>query len=159
YFIAQCRSQLGELDAAVRSYERALALDPRLRSAAYGAYRALPRLGRAGDADRMLAVFRDLESNPPTEGVEVKYTRMRRRPEAPRVAAAPPPRPPRPAGPLFQRTVLPMTAATTPVTWRPFEAGRPASITAADIDGDGQIDLFIAGAIEDRGVTKNAVLL
>src|SRR5262249_26053558 len=61
YFIAQCRSQLGELDAAVRSYERALALDPRLRSAAYGAYRALQRLGRPSDADRMLAVFRDLE--------------------------------------------------------------------------------------------------
>jgi len=35
----------------------------------------------------------------------------------------------------------------------------PASITTADIDGDGLIDLFIAGAIDDRGATRNAVFV
>jgi len=158
YFVAQCRSQSGELDEALRWYQRSLALNPRLRSAAYGAFRALQRLGRAGEADRALAVFRDLEANPQSEVAEFKYTRMGRLAE-PVLEGPARQRSPRPAGPVFERTVLPLAPLSAPIAWRRFDAAHPASITAADIDGDGRIDLFIAGAIDDRGVTKNAVLL
>jgi Tfp pilus assembly protein PilF len=159
YFVGQCRSQDGELDEALRWYERSLALNPRLRSAAYGAFRALQRLGRTAEAERMLAVFRDLEANPQSEVVEFKYTRMGRLAEAAAPDGPPRQRAPRPAGSVFERTMLPLTPAPASIVWRRFDAAHPASITAADIDGDGQIDLFIAGAIDDRGITRNAVLL
>jgi Tfp pilus assembly protein PilF len=159
YFLAQSRAQAGDFAGALPSYERSLTLNPHLRSAAYGAFRALQRLGRAADAERMLARFRDLEGNPQSEVVEFKYTRMGRLAEATTLDAAPPARSPRPAGPVFERTTLPLATAPASVAWHRFDRSAPASITAADIDGDGRIDLFVAGAIEDGGVRKNAVLL
>ena len=63
---------------------------------------------------------------------------------------------PRPAGPCSIPTPIALGPAGT--AWRRFDASHPASITAADIDGDGQVDIFIAGAIEDGGGTRNAVL-
>ena len=74
YFAAQCRSQLNDTAGALDGYQHALAIDPHMRSAAYGAFRALQQLGRADEAQRMLALFRDLESNPQSQVVEFKYT-------------------------------------------------------------------------------------
>ena len=56
-------------------------------------------------------------------------------------------------------TQTPVALGPAGINWRRFDASHPASITAADIDGDGQIDLFIPGAIDEGGTTKNAVLL
>ncbi|HEY7290321.1 MAG TPA: FG-GAP-like repeat-containing protein [Vicinamibacterales bacterium] len=159
YFIAQSRSQLGDLAGALDGYQRALAAAPHMRSAAYGAFRTLQQMGRPDDAQRMLDVFRTLETNPQAEVVEFKYTRMgplaevRATSQPPRVRAV------RPAGPVFERTALHLAAPLRPMTWRRFDAAHPASITAADIDGDGRVDLFIAGAIDEGGAVKNAVLL
>jgi tetratricopeptide (TPR) repeat protein len=159
YFVAQSRSQLGDLAGALEGYQRALAAAPRMRSAAYGAFRALQQLGRPDEAQRMLEVFRDLESNPQAESVEFKYTRMG--PLAEVRATSPPSRSRvvKPAGAVFERASLHLAPPLRPITWRRFDAAHPASITAADIDGDGRVDLFIAGAIDEGGAMKNAVLL
>jgi Tfp pilus assembly protein PilF len=159
YFLAQCRAELGDLEGARQSYEQALALNPRLRSAAYGAFRMLQRLGRSADADRLLRLFQELEKSPQSEIAEFKYTRMGRLADVSPVDAPPRARSPRPAGAVFERAPLPLAASARPIAWRRFDAASPASITAADIDGDGRIDLFIARAIDDGGVTRNAVLL
>src|SRR4029079_16969490 len=75
YYVGQCKFQLGDAAGALEAFERALTLNPRLRSAAYGAFQARQRLGR-GDASRMLERFRALETDPRGDVVEFKYTRM-----------------------------------------------------------------------------------
>jgi Tfp pilus assembly protein PilF len=158
YYVGQCKFQQGDAAGALDAYQRALALNPRLRSAAYGAFQAMQRLGR-GDASRMLDRFRALEADPRSETVEFKYTRMGPLGEAAVVDQPAPAIAERPAGPVFQANPVPIAVTSRPVVWRRFTAAERPSITAADIDGDGTIDLFIAGAIEDRGVVRNAVLL
>jgi Tfp pilus assembly protein PilF len=158
YYVAQCRFQQGDFAGALASYERALRVNPHLRSAAYGAFQASQRLGRP-DAPRMLDLFRALETNPQSEVVELKYTRMGRLAEAATIDEPARQRAARPAGPVFDPAPAPLIAASErPIAWRRLNPP-PASITAADIDGDGQIDLFIAGAIDDHGATRNAVLI
>jgi Tfp pilus assembly protein PilF len=75
YYVGQCKFQQGDARGALDAYQRALTLNPRLRSAAYGAFQAMQRIGSA-DASRMLDRFRTLESDPRSEAVEFKYTRM-----------------------------------------------------------------------------------
>jgi len=158
YYVGQCRFQQGDNAGAIAAYERALTLNPRLRSAAYGAFQARQRLGRA-DASAMLERFRALEIDPRSDVVEFKYTRMGPLGEAAAIDRPVPRSAVRPAGPVFEMAALKLAAGAPPVPWRSFDAAHPPSITAADIDGDGTIDLFIAGAIEVGGVTRNAVLL
>ena len=158
YFAAQCRSQLNDAVGAVGDYQRALAINPHLRSAAYGAFRALQKADRADEAQRMLDAFRNLESNPQAQVVEFRYTRMGPLAEARPTDQRPRIRAPRPPGPVFERTALSIVTPSRPVSWRRFDASRSASITVADIDGDGRLDVFIAGALDDRGTEKNAVL-
>ena len=156
YYLARCRFELGEFAAALAGYQRALELDPHLRSAAYGASQALQRLGRTEQAQQQLDAFRQLETDPRSEVVEFKYTRMGPLAEAATIDQPRVPAPNRPAGPVFDPTPIALGPAGT--AWRRFDASHPASITAADIDGDGQVDIFIAAAIEDGGGTRNAVL-
>ena len=158
YHLGRCRFLQGDFSGALASYERALALNPRLRSAAYGAFQAMQRLGRS-DAQPMLDRFRALESDPRSEVVEFKYTRMGPLGEAATIDQPARPAAARPAGPVFEAAPIRLTSGSPAVHWRRFTAEQPPSITAADIDGDGAIDLFIAGAIDDNGATRNAVLL
>ncbi|HEY7285755.1 MAG TPA: FG-GAP-like repeat-containing protein [Vicinamibacterales bacterium] len=160
YFAAQCRAQLNDAGGALDGYRRAIETNPHLRSAAYGAFRSLQQAGRADEAQQMLDVFRNLEANPQAEVVEFKYTRMGRLAEARPADQAPRSRASKPAGPAFApAAALPLVPTSRKISWRRFDALHPATITAADIDGDGRIDLFVAGAIDDGGRTKNAVLL
>jgi len=157
YYAARCRFEQSDFAGALTGYQRALALDPQLRSAAYGASQAMQRLGRIADAGQLLNVFRELETDPRSEVVEFKYTRMGRLAEAVTIDE-PTRRPaPRPTGPVFDPT--PVALGPAGITWRRFDASHPAGFTTADIDGDGLIDLFIAGAIDDRGATRNAVFV
>jgi len=157
YYVARCRFEQNDFAGALTGYQRALALDPHLRSAAYGAAQAMQRLGRTAEAGQLLNVFRELETDPRSEVVEFKYTRMGRLAEAVTIDEPAPQAAPRPNGPVFDAT--PVSLGPPAAAWRRFDASHPASITAADIDGDGQIDLFIAGAIDDRGIARNAVLV
>ena len=162
YYVGQAKFQTGDSSGALAAYERALASSPRLRSAAYGSFQALQRLGRTDEAARMLDRFRALESDPRSEVVEFKYTRMGPLANAAAIDAPQPQRPAqRPAGPVFAAAApLKIAGNVAGVVWHRFTPANPPSITAADIDGDGTIDLFITAAIDAAtGPPRNAVLL
>ncbi|MGH9144416.1 MAG: FG-GAP-like repeat-containing protein, partial [Vicinamibacterales bacterium] len=156
YYAARCRFQQGDFAGALAGFQRAETLAPHLRSAVYGESQALQRLGRTADAQRRLNVFEELATDPRSEVVEFKYTRMGPLAEAVTIDQPPGQPAPRPVGPVFDPT--PLVLGPTGVRWHRFDAPHPGSITTADIDGDGQIDVFIAGAIDDGGATRNAVL-
>lgn len=149
YFAGQARLAHDPAEA-LRWFDTAASLDPRLRSAHYGAFQALQRLGRADEAATRLAAFQALDGDPRAALAEFKYTRMGPLAEA-MVIDAPTPAAPPPGGPRF-------AAATTlvPFTPAPAPAGA-ASITVADIDGNGTLDLFVAAV--RQAPTPNLVLL
>ncbi|HUE84718.1 MAG TPA: FG-GAP-like repeat-containing protein [Vicinamibacterales bacterium] len=153
YFAGQLR--LGSSPAeALEWYERARRLEPMLRSAHYGAFLALQRLGRRDEAKVRLDEFQALARNPQAMLAEFKYTRMGPLSEAVTVDVPDSSTAPDPAGARFVDAV-PLLPSGAPV-WR-ASGTLPPSITAADIDGDGAIDLFITGIVD--GTAPNAVLL
>ena len=145
YFLAQSVLSQGHADAALPLFESAIALDPRLRSAQYGVSQALARLGRTGEAKEHLDQFQLLRNNPLARLAEFKYTRMGAKAEAINAVQSEN-HPPAPAGALFAEPV--------PLRTGPATTTRPVA-SAADIDGDGQIDLFLPGGHGAR----NQVLL
>ena len=150
-FAADCLYQLDRLDEALAWYAKSQERDPYLRSPWYGAFRTLRLLGRDEAAAPMLAMFKRLETNPQARVAEIKYTRM-----GPHALVRPfdvqGPAPALPEGPAFEVAVpLPVDGEAP---WA--KVGTP-TFTACDVDGDGQVDLFAAQALE--GATPNAVLL
>lgn len=136
YFTGQALSQRGEHAQALELYRETMVLDPYLKSAYYGAALSLRQLGDPDGARAMLADYQRFAGNPRAHLAEFRYTRMGPLAEAQAVGrnaaeatAAPP------AGALFApaRTLdeLPSTSAAS-------------SLSVADIDGDGALDLFLA---------------
>lgn len=153
YFAGQQR--LTEAPAeALASFRTAIAREPLLRSAYYGAFLALRRLNREADAGEMLARFQALEQHPQALVAEFKYTRMG--PLAEVVLVDIPGATPStaPGGPRFLPAATLLDGAAG--RWK-RDGQRLQSITVADIDADGALDLFIADALE--GPSPNAVLL
>ncbi|MEM8548589.1 MAG: FG-GAP-like repeat-containing protein, partial [Pseudomonadota bacterium] len=134
YFAGQALDQLGRTEEALTRYQQAIDLDPYLRSAYYGAAIALRRTGDAGAARAMLDDYRRFEKNPRAKLAEFRYTRFGPlgdaiaigRPETETASVSV-------AGALFDpaRSVMSLQ-------------GGSASLSAADIDNDGDIDLFVA---------------
>lgn len=151
YYVGQCALQTGDAADAERWFARAATIAPRLRSAYYGRYLALQRLGRGTEAEPLLATFRDLDADPRAETAEFKYTRMGPLAEAATIERTATRATPVPAGPVFAEA-----AARVPVGggWTSPAGSVAASVTLADIDGDGTPDLFVAS-----GGARNAVLL
>ena len=85
-------------------FDKAQAINPRLRSAAYGAFQALQRLGRADEAAPRLAQFQALERDPRAEMAEFKDTRM---------------------GPLAMAFTLDIRAGQSPLRRPDWFRGRP----------------------------------
>ncbi len=132
YFIGQDLLQLGSLEEAVEQYRRAIELDPYLRSAYYGAGLALRRLGRADEAREMLADYERFDDNPRARLAEFRYSRMGPKAEALAIGREDSKPARRPRGELFASAADIQTGG----------GGAPARLTAADIDGDGRLDLF-----------------
>ena len=150
YYVAQCLAGAGKHEEALAWYAKASAIDPNLRSAYYGAFQSLQRLKRMDDAKAKLAEFQKLKDHLQARLVEFKYTRMGSKAEvivssaAHGVAIATS----QAAGPAFAEPIpLPIANADN-FAWK-----NTACITAADIDGDGKLDLFITAG------DHNAVLL
>jgi hypothetical protein len=144
YFLGQCLLAQGRTKEALELFERAATLDPGLRSAKYGSAQALGRLGREREAQERLEEFNRQGRNPLSRLAEFKYTRMGPKSEvlpASRKAAAVSV----PSGALF--------AAAVPLL--PPEQRRHGVASAADIDGDGAVDLFIPGG---RGAPGTVLL-
>ena len=151
YYVAQCLAGAGKHEEALAWYAKASAVDPNLRSAYYGAFQSLQRLKRIEEAKQKLAEFQKLKDHLQARLVEFKYTRMGPKAEA-TVSSPPSARglanaTSRPAGETFADAVpLPIRGAEH-FAWK-----NNANITAADIDGDGALDLFITAG------DRNAVL-
>lgn len=145
YFIGQCLFQLHRPADALAWYRRASEANANLRSAYYGAAQALRQLDRQQDADHMLDVFRQMADRPTAQLAEFKYTRMG--PKAEVIALGRQPDPPaRIAGPpLADPVPLPVEGRDG---WSWSDDLRGATITCADIDGDGQWDLFLTGVVD-----------
>src|SRR5690606_34481250 len=75
YFAGQLKLAT-DPEEALQWYQRAAGQVPLLRSAHYGAFLALRRLGRDDEAAAALARFQALERNPQALVAEFKYTRM-----------------------------------------------------------------------------------
>ncbi|MCH2149033.1 MAG: tetratricopeptide repeat protein, partial [Phycisphaerales bacterium] len=134
YYLGQVEQQRGETEQALVQYEGAMELDPYLRSAIYGASLAARRTGKVARADELLELFQALEDNPRARLAEIKYTRMGPKAMALVVDQEDPVAAPAPEGSLFS------TPATIAGAYR-FTS--EASCTASDIDGDGDIDVFV----------------
>ncbi|HZL33714.1 MAG TPA: FG-GAP-like repeat-containing protein, partial [Tepidisphaeraceae bacterium] len=160
YYLGQCWSARGNPSAALGEYERAIQLDPLLRSAYYGAFQSLQQLGEAPEAKDRLGEFTKLADNPRAKLAEFKYTRMGIKAMAV-VMDAPDQKPaPAPSGPAFAAGAPLRVVNGKGLVWRSAsEVGPKPTITVADIDGDGRLDLFITSALKVDGALRNAVLL
>lgn len=137
YFTGQALGQLDRVEDALARYERAMVLDPYLRSAYYGAALALRQLGRTDEAREYLAIYQRFENNPRAHLAEFVYTRKGVLAEALAVGSGPAAGAEQPpSGSLFDQ---PVSVAELSL------AGDEPSLSTADINGDGHLDLFVAG--------------
>jgi tetratricopeptide (TPR) repeat protein len=154
YFLAQSLEQQSETERALHWYRRAIETDPYQRSAYYALSRLYRQQGNAAAAATSLARYQRLANNPRAQLAEFKYTRMGPKCEAATIGIPRAHEKAKPAGPVFARA---QRLAVTLHAGDGTQATRP-NLTVADINEDGQLDLFIAG----RGVATdeyNAVLL
>ena len=137
YFTGQAYSQLGQVVEALSEYQRAMALDPYLRSAYYGAALAHRQLGNSDAAREMLGVYQRFEGNPRARLAEFVYTRKGVLAEARAVSrSAESEGQWRFDGPLFDS---PVRLADVPLP------EGISSLTVADINASGDLDLLITG--------------
>ena len=149
YFLGQSLQQQGEYDAALDHYERVIGIDPYLRSAYYAAaqlYRGSKRMDEARDN---MALYQRLANNPRAQLVDFLYTRMGPKCEAVTVGQPVPAQPAFPGGPLFGEPEQLLIFSDR----KPHQPERGASLTTADVNGDGHQDLFVAGGSEGAANT------
>jgi tetratricopeptide (TPR) repeat protein len=161
YYLAKCLSTAGKLEDAIEWHKKAIAIDPYLRSPYNACSLLLRRVDRVEEADRMLVEFMRLERNPRAKLVKTVYTRMGPKAEA---TTADLPAPQRgavkkPDGEMFLDPV-PLVEDGDKYRWKSRDpnSARPVSITACDIEMDGDIDIFIANALDQENL-RNAVCL
>jgi tetratricopeptide (TPR) repeat protein len=163
YYLAQSLAQTGDYASALPWFERAMKLNPYLRSAYYGGFQSLQRLDRPQEAVAVAAQYQRLENNPRSILAEFKYTRMGPKGDALAIDLPGKTVAARPTGALFMNPEpLVIDQAAMP-GWSTTPKDRFNSFTTADMQGDGHPDLFIAGVIDvvnERGetVTGNLVL-
>ena len=149
YYYGDSLEKADRTDEALVEFRRAADLDPYLGSALHRASHILLRSGRTDEGSAMLDELERLRDNPRFKIVDVMYTEMGPKSLALAVGLPDLVTPPPPSGPVFADAIA-LVPAETGVEW--IDA---ASATACDINGDGRIDLFFAGALQ----TGNAVLL
>ena len=161
YYIGQCLLLQGEHSAALEQFEAAERSDPYLRSAYYGAFQAALRLKKQELAQDNLEQFQRLATNPRARLAELKYTRMGPKASVNVSEARNKELATLPAGPLFEDPVALTTDAPSELDWTAeSNSSRPPSVTIADINGDGQSDVFISRVVDPSNpILRNAVFL
>ena len=149
YYYGDALEKADRADEALAEFRRAIDLDPYLGSPIHRASRILLRSGRTEEGVSLLDTLERLRDNPRFRTVDVVYTRMGPKSLALAVDLPAAVTPPPPSGPLFAEPV-PLLPTATAVEWN-----HAPSITACDLNGDGRIDLFLAGGLD----TGNAVVL
>ncbi len=139
YYLGQCVAP-EDPQAALALYERASTLDPYLRSAYYGAAQLLRRMRNVDAVKENLEAYARLADNPRARLAEFKYTRMGPRGNA--LAVDLPNAKPagKPEGDLFSSSVA---------LARLSRLYSEATMTVADIQGDGILDLYVASGTQD----------
>ena len=132
YYLGQVLLQVSQPDQALVWYRKAIDLDPYLRSAYYSSALVLRRSGDREQATRMLSDYQRFKDNPRARLAEFKYTRMGPKAEAVALGDIADSETTEPAGPVFADAVEHLDSL--PV----------GELSSADIDQDGQQDLFIA---------------
>lgn len=150
YYLGQCVARNGDHETALTHYQEAARLDPYLRSAYYGAFQAYQRLKQRDKAREMIGKFQKLKNNPQARQVEFKYTRMGALAEVATANDGKAKMKGRPSG----NSLAEAQSMSLPdgIAWR---SGK--GVTAADINGDGLLDLFAAGHWEMDGKQANGV--
>ena len=155
YYLALSLAQQSRFEDALPWYRQAIKADPYLRSGYYGAFQSLRQLKQDDAAREMLDLYQRLGSNPKARVAEFKYTRMGPKAEVRPLTVRRDGSSPPPAGGLFAAGVpLPVQGPRPAIT--PALPER-ASLSAADLDGDGDLDVFAARLREDAD-RPNAVL-
>jgi tetratricopeptide (TPR) repeat protein len=156
YYRAQCLAQLADYEQAITWYQRAMELDPYLRSAYYGAFQTQQRLARPEEAKVLAADYQRLENNPRSYLAEFKYTRMGPKGAALTVDQVSESTAPQPQGDLFSEPGRASVSSAAPLDWRLKKINRAPSVTTVDMQDDGIPDLFLTGVVdvvEDSGET------
>jgi len=161
YLIGRSLEGGGDVDAAMRWYDRALQRDSRLISAHLGRARILRRLGRNEQAAEALQRFESMKPNPRARVFEFVYGKMGPnamvqaidRGEAANGPAEPP------SGSVFAAAEPVTLVGAQDASWRRQPEHRSAHATVCDINDDGRPDVFIAGALTLDAAPGNAVLL
>ena len=148
YYLAQCLAQQSDYQQAITWYQRAMQLDPYLRSAYYGAFQTLQRLKRPQEARAVAADYQRLENNPRSYLAEFRYTRMGPKGDTLTVDLETESSLPLPEGALFEKPEPVSISSAAPLRWRPHAAQRTPSITTVDMQNDGLPDLFLAGGFD-----------
>ena len=137
YFLGQIRLQSADHAEAASLFLRAAELDPYLRSAYWAGAQALRRADRIEESQALLADYQRFEDNPAAHSAAFSYGRMGPKAKALAATHATQPVSERPAGDVFSARVR-------------IGAGTWSSVTAADVDGDGTLDLAASGPDGNR---------
>ena len=157
YHVGQCHMQLQQFEEALPWFERAIEIDPYLRSAHYRAFQAAQRLRDHERAEAFIERFQTLEANPRSHLVEFKYTRMGDWGEVAALDSSEVVPIEMPPGPIFAEQLF---LAEGAAEWIAADKSTPSpDVTVCDLDRDGAVDLFLAGAVGTEGSTRNAVLM
>jgi Tfp pilus assembly protein PilF len=162
YYLAQSLAQTSDYSAALPWFERAMKLNPYLRSAYYGGFQSLQRLDRQQEAEAVAAQYQRLENNPRSVLAEFKYTRMGPKGDALAIDLPGKTVAARPTGALFTNPEPLIFDQAAAPRWLTPPTKRFSSFTTADMQGDGYPDLFIAGTIEvanEQGETTTGNLV
>lgn len=147
----------GDYEQALSWFEKATKLDPYLKSAYYGSQQMYNRQGKTEKAMEMIAIFQRLGNNPRAKTIKEIYGRMGSKANALAIGLEKVERKPRPTGQLFADPVALLDDGEN-YTWNTSPRDRPMSITVCDINGDGLVDIFIAGALRHQDAV-NAVII
>ncbi len=147
YYLAQTLAQQGDHAQALHWYRQAIELEPYLRSAYYGAFQSLRHLKKAKEARELIADYQRLANNPRARLAEFKYTRMGPKGEALAIDSDSTEIIRSLEGAVFAEKMPLSITDSTLLSHRLQKQDRPLSITAVDLQNDGQLDLFIPGAL------------
>ena len=140
YFLGQSFLQLADNESAAQWFIKAIELDPYLRSAYWAGAQAYRRIDRIDESAKLLDDYQRFAPNPAAHLAGFSYTKMGPKANAQSFTTIDSLTAKLPEGALFAapRRLHDQAAATATTTLT-------TAITAADIDGDQQLDFILTG--------------